>query len=295
MISFYSFLFLEKILMLLPKRVRRAFFIAIGFLAYKLSKRYNLVIRQNLKFVYGEDIDEEFIQEISKYSFRLLSLNILHTIESRYSSIEELSKKIKFDNEEVVKKAQKEGRPIVFITSHYGAWELGASILSTLLEPIMVVYKRMKNPYFEKYLLKSREKWNVKYVERNGATRGLLKRLRSGGTIALLIDTNVNKKEAITVDFLGKKTSQVKTTAYFARKFDAAIIPTLIHTDDDENYVIRFYDEIVPPKTDDEQSDIKISTQMQTDWLSNEIFKSPKPWFWLHRRFKDDYPEIYTR
>jgi len=168
-------------------------------------------------------------------------------------------------------------------------------MLSALREPIMIVYKKMKNKYFENYLLSSRSKSRIKYVERRGATRGLLKQLRSGGAIALLIDTNVNKREAITVEFLGKPTSQIKTTAYFARKFDAALIPTLVHTDDDENYTIKFYDEIIPPKTDNEEEDIKVSTQMQTDWLSQEILKSPQPWFWLHRRFKDDYPEVYSR
>lgn len=279
--------------MLLPKTFRRKFFIALGFVAYKLSKRYNKVIRDNLKFVYADKASEEFIQDIAKASFRQLLLNFLHTIEIRYYSIEELSKKVSFQNDEILKKVQEQNRPIIFVTAHYGSWELAGAMLSALREPIMIVYKKMKNKYFEEYLLSSRSKSRMEYVERGGATRGILKRLRSGGAIAILIDTNVNKREAITVDFLGKPTSQIKTTAYFARKFDAALIPALIHTKDDENFVIKFYDEIVPPKTDDEELDIRVSTQMQTDWLSKEIFKNPKPWFWLHRRFKDDYPEIY--
>ncbi|MFT7004716.1 MAG: KDO2-lipid IV(A) lauroyltransferase [Sulfurimonas sp.] len=295
MLGFYSFLLLEKILMILPKRLRKSFFIFLGFLAYKLSKRYNKVIRQNLKFVYGEDIDEEFIQKIAKQSFKLLLLNFLYTMENRYYSVEELAKKVTFENEEILKKAQEQGRPIIFITSHYGAWEIAGSMLSALKEPLMIVYKKMNNKYFENYLLETRSKWKMTYLERAGATRGLLKRLRSGGAIALLIDTNVNKREAISVDFLGKKTSQIKTTAYFARKFNAIIIPTLSFTSDDENYTIKFYDEIITPKTDNEAEDIRVSTQMQTDWLSKEILKAPEPWFWLHRRFKDDYPEVYRR
>jgi KDO2-lipid IV(A) lauroyltransferase len=216
-------------------------------------------------------------------------------MEGRYYSVEKIMQKVHFKNEEIVKKVQDEGRPIVFITSHYGAWELGGSLLSALIEPVMIVYKNMNNPYFQDYLLSSRKKFRMKYVERKGATRGILKQLKSGGAIALLIDTNVNKKEAITVDFLGKPVSQIKTTAYFARKFNAAIIPLLIHTKDDENYTITFYDEIIPPKTDDEKQDIATSVKMQTDWLSKEILKEPAPWFWLHRRFKDNYPEIYKK
>jgi KDO2-lipid IV(A) lauroyltransferase len=295
MISFYSFLLLEKILMMLPRKVRKTFFVGLGYFAYKVSKRYNKVIRQNLQFVYGDTIDEEFIQKISKNAFKQLLLNFLYTMEIRYYSIEELSKKVSFENDEVLKKVQEQNRPIIFVTSHYGSWELAGAMLSALREPIMIVYKKMKNKYFQDYLLSSRSKSRMKYVERGGATRRILKQLRSGGAIALLIDTNVNKKEAITVDFLGKPTSQIKTTAYFARKFDAALIPALIHTTDDENYIIKFYDEIIPPKTEDEEEDIRVSTQMQTDWLSKEILKAPEPWFWLHRRFKDDYPEVYIK
>ncbi|MFT5835146.1 MAG: KDO2-lipid IV(A) lauroyltransferase [Sulfurimonas sp.] len=295
MIGFYTFLILEKFLMFLPRKVRRAFFLGLGFLAYKISKRYNKVIRQNLLFIYGDKIDEDFIKKVSKNAFTQLLLNFLHTMEIRYYSIEELSKKIRFENDEVLKKVQDEGRPIIFVTSHYGSWEFAGAMLSALREPIMIVYKKMNNKYFQNYLLSSRSKSRMTYLERGGATRGILKRLRSGGAIALLIDTNVNKREAITVDFLGKPTSQIKTTAYFARKFNAALIPSLIHANDDGTYTIKFYDEIVPPKTDNEQEDIKVSTQMQTDWLSAEILKAPEPWFWLHRRFKDDYPEIYKK
>ena len=291
--GFYIFLSFEKFLMLLPKGVRRTFFIFLGKLAYILSKRYKKVVRDNIIFVYGDSVNEAFITKVSKYQFKLLLLNLLQTIESKYYSIDEIKKNVTIINDAVIKKVQEEGRPIIFITSHYGAWELGGGLISALYEPLLIVYKKMKNPYFENYLLSSRAKWKISYVERHGATRAILKRLRSNKAIAILIDTNINKKEAITVNFLGHDVSQIKTTAYFARKFNAAIIPVLIHSDDDIHHQLEFAEEIVPPKTSDEKEDIKVSTQMQTDWLTKEILKRPEPWFWLHRRFKDDYPEIY--
>ncbi len=292
-VGFYLFLAFEKLLMLLPKKARRAFFISLGTLAYKLSKRYRHVVRDNLRFVYGESIDAAFIEKVTRYQFKLLMLNFLQTMESRYYSIDTISKNVEVINDTIIKKVQKEGRPIIFITSHYGAWELGGSILSAMYEPLLIVYKKMKNPYFEKYLLEARSKWRISYVERHGATRGILKRLKNNESIALLIDTNVNKSEAIQVDFLGHKVSQIKTTAYFARKFNAALIPVLIHSDDDVHHTLEIFEEIVPPKTQNEEEDIRHSVEMQTEWLSKEILKRPEPWFWLHRRFKDDYPEIY--
>lgn len=295
LIGFYLFLAFEKFLMLLPRSWRKSFFKLLGTFAYYLSKRYGNVVEQNLKFVYGEEISKEFIERNKRFSFKQMMLNFMHTMESRYYTPEEIMQNIQFENLQIVQKAQKEKRPIIFVTGHYGSWELAGRALSFGVEPILIIYKKMKNKYFEDYLLSSRQKWKMTYAERHGATKVMLKTLKSGGAMAVLIDTNVRKRDAIAVDFLGHKTSQIQTTAYFARKFNAALIPALIHTDDDENFTIKFYDEIIPPKTDDEKEDLKISTQMQTDWLSQEILKKPEPWFWLHRRFKEDYPGIYKK
>lgn len=295
LIGFYLFLAFEKFLMFLPRSWRKSFFYGLGTFAYHVSKRYGRVVEQNVKFVYGEDVSPEFIDNIKRKSFKQMMLNFMHTMESRYYTPEEIMQKVKFENLEVVQKAQKENRPIIFVTGHYGSWELAGRSISFGVEPILIVYKKMKNPYFENYLLSSRQKWKMSYAERHGAMKAMLKTLRSGGAMAILIDTNVNKKEAIEVEFLGHQIGQIQTTAYFARKFNAALIPGLIHTEDDENFTIKLYDEIIPPKTDDEKEDLRISTQMQTDWLSKEILKSPEPWFWLHRRFKEDYPQIYKK
>jgi len=52
-IGFQLFRLFEKFLMLLPAKLRKALFIALGSFAYKVSKRYNRVVEQNVKFVYG--------------------------------------------------------------------------------------------------------------------------------------------------------------------------------------------------------------------------------------------------
>ena len=295
LIGFYLFLVFEKFLMFLPRSWRKSFFYTLGTFAYHVSKRYGRVVEQNVKFVYGDDVLPEFINKIKRHSFKQMLLNVMHTMESRYYAPEEIVENIKFENLEIVQKAQQEKRPIIFVTGHYGSWELAGRALSFSIEPILIIYKKMKNKYFENYLLNSREKWKMSYAERHGAMKAMLKTLRGGRAMAILIDTNVNKKEAIEVEFLGHKIGQIQTTAYFARKFNAALIPALIHTEDDENFTIKFYDEIVAPKTNNEKKDLQVLTQMQTDWLSKEILNKPEPWFWLHRRFKEDYPDIYKK
>ena len=108
-----------------------------------------------------------------------------------------------------------------------------------------------------------------------------------------MIDTGINKKDGLKVEFMGKFVHQTSTPAYLARKFNAAIIPVIMTTDDEENYTLEFFNEIKVQKSEDEQADILKATQLQADWLTKLITDEPKFWFWIHRRFKSDYPEIY--
>jgi len=293
MIGFYLFLGFEKLLMLLPHAWRKALFSGLATLAYHLDKKHRHVVRQNLQFVYGDDLDETLVEEVSRYGYRNLALNLLFTIERRYMSLEEFKKKLVFENLEHVEKVQAEGRPIIFCTAHFGQWELGGSAVGAFIEPVMAIYKGMNNPYFEKYLLESRAQSGMTNIPHHGAFKALIKQMRQKKSMAILIDTNIKKSDGIVADFMGKPTTQVTTPAYLARKLNAAVIPAVSYTEDNENFIIRFFPEIKIQKTDDEDADVREATQKLSDWLSEVIYDDPKQWFWMHRRWKTDYPEIY--
>ncbi len=294
MIGFKLFLVLEKFLMALPKSARKAFFSSLASIAYLFSKRSRNIVRQNLTFAFDDNMSEAEIKEITKYSFKNLAFNFLHLIELRYMSANELSQKVKVQNIEAVQRVHAEGRAVIFVATHYGAWELGAISLGALVEPVAGVYKKMQNTLFEEWLLESRASFGNINLEKTKVIKPLIRLIRKGVASGILIDTNINSREGLVVEFMGKSIRQTSTPAYLARKFDAAIIPVTIRTDDEENYTLILFDEIPMQKTDDEAADLLKCTQLQADWLTNLITNEPKFWFWLHRRWKNDHPEIYT-
>ena len=293
MIGYYLFLGFEKFLMLLPHSWRKALFIGIAKLAYSVDKKHRLVIKQNLQFIYGDDVDNKLVEEVSRYAYKNLVLNVLFTIERRYLSLEEFEKKTTLKNVEHVEKILAEGRPIIYTAAHFGQWELGGSAISAFVEPLAVIYKVMSNPHFEKYLLESRAKFGITNVAHHGALKPLIKQLRKNRSIALLGDTKTSARDGVLVNFLGKDAYQVSTPAVLARKLNAAIIPVASFTDDHENYTVEFFDEIDVSTIEDEDEAIQKATQGLADWLTQLINDDPKQWFWLHRRWKSDYPEIY--
>ncbi|MDD2651756.1 MAG: lipid A biosynthesis lauroyl acyltransferase [Sulfurimonas sp.] len=293
--GFKLFLLLEKILMLLPNKARKNFFTFLASLAYYLSSRYRNTGFVNLDFIYGDTLSHTQKKEIVKYSFRNLLLNFLHLMELRHISKDELAKKITIKNREIVDNVHAQNRAVIYVTSHYCAWELGGIGIGTFVEPLAAVFRKMKNREYEQWVLESRERFGNSSLEKRNVMRALISLVKKKMASGILIDTAMNQREGIEVDFLGKKVYQTPAPAYLARKYDAAIIPVVMLSKDEESYELVFFDEIVVEKTENEQEDIQKATQLQADWLGSLIYNQPKCWFWIHRRFKGEYPHIYKR
>ena len=295
MIGYKLFLLLEKFLMLLPGSWRKSFFTSLGALGYLLSSRYRNVVFQNLDYAFDGKMSQEEKEAIAKYNFKNLALNMMHLMELRHMSKEELSKKISIQNIEAVEKVHAEGRAVIYVTAHYASWELGGAAIGAFIEPLAAVYKKLKNQTYQPWVLEARDAFGNKSIEKTNVVKHLIRFIKKRFAIGLLIDTNIKKRDGIEVEFLGKPITQTPTAAYLARKYDVAIIPVATRTDDDEHYTLMIFDELVVEKTDNEKADIQKAAQLQADWLSDLIRKEPKFWFWLHRRWKNDKPEIYKK
>jgi len=289
------FLLLEKFLMILPSSLRKSFFTLLANLGYFASAKYRRISHQNLNFLFNESMSEKEKEDITKYAFKNLAYNFLHVMELRNISKEQLQNKITIQNIEVVQRVHDEGRAVIYVTTHYCSWEFGGASIGAFIEPIIAVYKKMKNPVYEEWLLEARDAFGNISMEKDNVVKPLVKNIKNGVGCGLLIDTNINPKEGVMVDFMGKSIRQTSTPAFLARKFNAAIIPVTMRTDDENNYTLMLFDEIKVQHSDDAKSDILKATQLQADWLAHLITEEPKFWFWLHRRFKNDYPEIYEK
>ena len=293
MIAYYLFRFFETVFLAFPKKFQRSFVLGLGKLAFILDSKHKKIIKANLDLTIKDKITKEKYDSVLKYCHKNLFLAVLQVLRSSKSSIKELEETVSFENREVVDKALADGQPIIFVSAHYGNWELGGTSISALVSPTTTIHKKMNDDYFDEYLMRSRTMFKMHMVEKRGAIKHLIKALKKGESISMLIDQSVKETDGIIIDFLGQKATQTAAPAFLARKFDALIIPVLINTAPGKENVITFFDPIVTAKTEDEEKDILQSSQAQADVLSKAILEYPEPWFWCHKRFKAVKPEIY--
>ena len=279
----------------LPKSFLRAFFRFIAFLGYLFAKNTNRIIETNLNFVFENSLSKDEIQKIQKYSYFNMILWVQSLIENLDVTDEELKKTVKIENAHIIDNLKKEGKPLIFISAHYGNMEMLGHYINRFHISVYQVARESNFEEIDEFIIKAREASGSKIIFKSGALKKLVKVMLKKEAVSLLIDQNINSRDGEEVIFLGKKAYQTSTTASLARKFDAYIIPIAIFNEENYNYKIKVYEPIIPIKTDNEKDDIKQISQLEANAISAIIYEDKKQWFWPHKRFKSHYREIYEK
>jgi len=292
-VYYISFLIFRFFVKNTPSFLLHPFLNLLYHIAYVIDKRHKKIARVNLDFAFEGRLDKKERERIVKRCYKNLVYNLADFVKNQGISAEELKKKIKIENEHYVKEALKKGEKIIFITAHYGNWELAALVIGAFFAPLTGVGRKLDSSIMNKILKKNREQFDIEMLDKKGAIKGLMKALKEGRAVGLLVDQNTAEDEGILVDFFGKKARHTPSAALLARKFDALIIPLFIKTYDFKTYTVTFYEPIKTSKSEDQKRDIFLSTQAQAAVTERVIREKPDEWFWFHRRWKNQYEHIY--
>ncbi len=255
----------------------------LGPLFYNLDKKRKKVVFTNLDLVFPDKSEEEK-EKLAKEIYENFAFNLFEILKNRNITKEELQKKVEIVGLEKVKPYL--DKPAVFITAHYGNWEMMPLVLGGLLGiPMTIVVREIDNKFINKFFKKSRERFNIKTVNKKGALKKLIQAVKNNRSVGILVDQNTAKNEGIDVEMFGLKALHTPSAALLAKKFDIPIIPVFIQRDGDK-YKVIFKDPIL-------EKDIKKSVQKQSDVIEEMIRQKPKEWYWFHRRFKHYYEDRY--
>jgi len=290
LISFKIFRFIVKHT---PDFLLKAILDLLSWITWAIDKKHRKIIKTNLDFAYGDTISEEEKKAIEKKCYKNLLYFLADFVKNQGITKEKLSQKVTFKNKEILENAIKQNKKIIVITAHYGNWELISLSVAAFFGPVSVVGRKLEGERIDQVLKQNREQFDIEVIDKMGGMRGMIKALKQNRLLGVLVDQNTADNEGVLVNFFGKKARQTHSTALIARKLDALIIPAFITTNDYKNYEITFYDEIEPIKSNNAKEDIQKMTQLQADAIEKAIRKKPDEWFWFHKRWKNQYEEIY--
>ncbi|MFP5206266.1 MAG: lysophospholipid acyltransferase family protein [Acidobacteriota bacterium] len=183
--------------------------------------------------------------------------------------------------------AQARGKGVLIATGHLGAWELSSFYHSMMGHPMGMVIRRLDNRRLDAYVNGIRCMHGNYVLHKDDFGRGLLMAMRDGGTVGILMDTNMTPPQGVFVNFFGIPACTATGLAHVARKTGAAVLPGFMLWDPEQKlYVLRFGPEIEIPHSHDVAADILAGTERCTREIEAWIRRAPDQWLWIHRRWK---------
>lgn len=181
---------------------------------------------------------------------------------------------------DVVRAASAEGRPLIFVTGHFGNFNAARVAMVEQGIDLGGFYRPLKNRYFNRHYTRAMTALSQPMFEQG--KRGMVqmvKHLRNGGVQAILTDLNAH--DGLPLDFFGKPALTSLVTAEMALKFDAPLVPVWgIRRENGLDFDV-YVEEPIPP------SDPVTMTQAFNDRLEAQVRANMDQWFWIHRRWKD--------
>lgn len=175
--------------------------------------------------------------------------------------------------------AKSAGRPVLFVTGHFGNHEAPRHALTRAGYTIGGLYRPMSNPYFNDHYAKTMTAWGGPvFAQGRKGTMGFARHLKSGGMGTLLFD--VSTRNGVQMPFLGHQAWTSTAAADMALRLDALIVPYFgIRRPDGLTFDIRVESSVPHGSATDVMS--AITTRLET-----HVHAHPEQWFWVHRRWK---------
>lgn len=275
-----------KILGLLPRPLSRGFAMVLARLFYLLHFRLRQVGRRNLAMAFPEKSEAERAR-ILRGVFTSLGRQLSELCQFPRYTPENVDEVVVYDGLENYERAYARGKGVLFLTAHFGGWELSAFAHSLHGHWLHIVMRPMDNPYLDRMIEHYRTMHGNKTVAKDDFVRGLLAAMKAGETVGILMDTNMTPPQGVFVDFFGIPACTASGLARIALRTDAAVVPGFTIWDEElGKYRLRFDPAVELVRTGDQEADIVANTQKFTKVIEEYVRKYPEQWLWVHRRWK---------
>lgn len=253
---------------------------------YYIVRYRRKVVRKNLLNSFPDKNIKDIIK-IEKKFYRYFCDLMMETAAQIHMSKKEISRRVKYQNTELITEQFNAGKSLMFMSAHYCNWEWMSSIKKDMPTDSHAfgIYKKLSNKHFDQFMINLRNKYGGEVIETQDLFRTMLQ-LRNEkakcifGMISDQTPTAASSRHWIT--FLNQDTTVLIGTEQLAKKF---------------NYPVYFFN-IERPKRGYYHCDITLIeadplnadpysiTEKYMKILEQKINEHPEFWLWTHKRWK---------
>lgn len=177
-----------------------------------------------------------------------------------------------------IKEARALGKGAIIVSGHFGQWEAVRAAIKMHGMESGAVYRRNKNRNYERRISKAIQAGGKPILTTGSVgTKALVKHLRAGGIMSILLDEK--HSDGVPIPFLGLDALTSLSAAQLALKYGLPMVPAYGIRDEGGNSFEVVFEAPIP------HTDSLTMTRAFNDSLSARIMAHPEQWYWLLRRW----------
>jgi Kdo2-lipid IVA lauroyltransferase/acyltransferase len=190
----------------------------------------------------------------------------------------------------VVQEGLARGKGVIFVSGHLGSWELLARTVALHGHPCTTIAKETTDARTTALIERFRESGKLRSIwrGRDGAAKKMLKVLKGGEILGLLIDQDTDV-QSVWVPFFGHPAKTPRAAADLALRTGATVIFGACRRVAPQRYALTMQDVPLPTEGDGEAKTLALTAEL-TRLIEEAIRAAPEQWVWMHRRWKSQHP-----
>jgi KDO2-lipid IV(A) lauroyltransferase len=261
----------------------------IGRAAFRILRRRRRVALRNLEAAYpdapsGLSSDER--RALARRTFEHFACVVVEILRFPLLDKESSVSRVEFAGLEHMRAALAEGKGAIFCAGHFGNWELAALVLGYAGFPMTMLTRPLDNPRLERLLARYRAASGNRLLHKHASLRHLMRDLRDGQAVTIVIDQHFGDANAVVVNFMGRPAATTPAVALLSLKTGAPVVMVFPVALGGGRY--RVLCEPGPPAalTGDRAHDEAVLTETMTRRLEHYVRKHPEQWLWMHERWR---------
>jgi KDO2-lipid IV(A) lauroyltransferase len=209
---------------------------------------------------------------------------LIDTIKYAYMSTEEIRKRIQVEGKEHLDEALASNRGLLMFTGHIGNWEILSHFSRLLNVEFCIMADVRKDARLESIIDEIRSRSGATILPPKGKALMLIKELRKGRTIGMVVDQRGKRKDGLFCTIFGLPAITNPAPAFIAIKGGALVLPVYI-VKEHGRYRICIMKAVDAAEFGEGPDAIKALSDFMQSTLASVVEQYPDQWFWLHSRW----------
>lgn len=253
---------------------------------------HHRIVRRNLAFAYPE-LSAAERRRLAWRVFQNYGINLVEFFQMRFVRREDVVRRLRLIGFEHVVSALRQRRGMIAVSGHLGSWEVGMQVMPCVLGVKLTgVAKKFKSRIVESQVHAARTRFGNEILYKKDALADMTRVLRGGGVLGLLVDM-ARRQDGVEIEFFGKRATATPAAAMLALRCRCPVVPMLCAREADGSLSVHAEPALEMLRTKDLRADLIENTQRITDAVERMVRRYPEQWFWLMKRWKDHYPQLY--